>query len=436
MKLELDRIPTVRRDWGNDQIAKAANYLVNVNPLDALIALNTSNTSLEEALDLWVSKGCQLDGAAEGDEGDEGGAHNTGVSVLIQPLHTSGSIQQILDGKEEEEDHTGAASTSANTQKQRRTHQRNTSLLARIPASEESYFIETQNGTTGTSSLQGPFSRKEMRDWCDQKVIEKSSLLRVVVTHPTQFAMAGGGDPMAGTCPFPNTKEQAPTCTAEALFPDWFRAFRDLPVPPKAGRRPKALYIRDSSSTATTTMPFPNHPANEEAVPPPVPVSSQQSRRSQRPPQPVQSVQPVLPLQPVQPSSSVATDEDETSSFPSSMDVSIPRTIDAYHTYADEKGRADARAAHKTSDPLMYTRLVQVEMERDTLLATLEANQEDTNHVEKFKQEILHLKMVGNNINSMVACGTVCWYFDGIDTLFPPLLSSSSCRHWTIQEKT
>ena len=90
------------------------------------------------------------------------------------------------------------------------------------------------------------------------------------------------------------------------------------------------------------------------------------------------------------------------------MDVSIPRTIDAYHTYADEKGRADARAAHKTSDPLMYTRLVQVEMERDTLLATLEANQEDTNHVEKFKQEILHLKMVGNNINSMVACGTVC----------------------------
>ncbi len=31
MKLELDRIPTVRRDWGNDQIAKAANYLVNVN---------------------------------------------------------------------------------------------------------------------------------------------------------------------------------------------------------------------------------------------------------------------------------------------------------------------------------------------------------------------------------------------------------------------
>jgi hypothetical protein len=96
----------------------------------------------------------------------------------------------------------------------------------------------------------------------------------------------------------------------------------------------------------------------------------------------------------VEPSSSVATDEDEASSFPSSMDVSIPRTIDAYHTYADEKGRADARAAHKTSDPLMYTRLVQVEMERDTLLATLEANQEDTNHVEKFKQEILHLKMV------------------------------------------
>ena len=416
MKLELDRIPTVRRDWGNDQIAKAANYLVNVNPLDALIALNTSNTSLEEALDVWVSKGCQLDGAAEGDKGDEGGAHNTGVSVLIQPLHTSGSIQQILDGKEEEEDHTGAASTSANTQKQRRTHQRNTSLLARIPASEESYFIETQNGTTGTSSLQGPFSRKEMRDWCDQKVIEKSSLLRVVVTHPTQFAMAGGGDPMAGTCPFPNTKEQAPTCTAEALFPDWFRAFRDLPVPPKAGRRPKALSIRDSSSTATTTMPFPNHPANEEAVPPPVPVSSQQSRRSQRPPQSVQSVQPVLPLQPVEPSSSVATDDDETSSFPSSMDVSIPRTIDAYHTYADEKGRADARAAHKTSDPLMYTRLVQVEMERDTLLATLEANQEDTNHVEKFKQEILHLKMVREQ-HQFDGCLWHCvWSFDGIDT--------------------
>ena len=74
--------------------------------------------------------------------------------------------------------------------------------------------------------------------------------------------------------------------------------------------------------------------------------------------------------------------------------MSIPRTIDAYHTYADEKGRADARAAHKTSDPLMYKRLAEVEMERDTLLATLEANQEDTDHVEKFKQEILHLKMV------------------------------------------
>ena len=36
---------------------------------------------------------------------------------------------------------------------------------------------------------------------------------------------------------------------------------------------------------------------------------------------------------------------------------------------------------------------MKVEMERDALLATVKAHQEDMDHVEKYKQEILKLKL-------------------------------------------
>ena len=173
---------------------------MNVQTTAELMTLNISNTALEDMLDAWVEKGRPLHNDQEDGGSGSSGSGSGVLSVVVQPLHNSDSIQHILNRKEEHVEAGDVTSQHSSTSKEKkrsqRLHQRQQSMMARVPTSEESYYIES-GGTTSlqtghSEQMQGPFSRSEMRKWSDQKIVTENSFLRVIVTHPQLFVMEDG----------------------------------------------------------------------------------------------------------------------------------------------------------------------------------------------------------------------------------------------------
>ena len=221
IKLE-DRIPVAKPNWPSDKVKACANFIMQDNSLPALISLTTSRSRLQHVISAF----------------DE--AANNGKNSENASLQRLKSIKQIMQESQNAEPEDLDVSREKLKTK-RRADARRRSIIARVPISEESYYIEPARGSP-KDRLEGPFSRKEMCYWCDKRVVGPTSLLRVVVTNPQNFVLHEDlgpgvfkddrGSPTS-ICPFSADVDNAPTYQARSLFPEWFSAFRMVPEVPK-----------------------------------------------------------------------------------------------------------------------------------------------------------------------------------------------------------
>jgi hypothetical protein len=407
MKLE-EKIPELRPKWSDEAVKACADVLIRDNALAVLISLGTSRTRLEGVV-------------AAFEETDGGGLLKSTGSTRVDGVtapNMSGSIANILHGSRD----SGRGDSAEAATNLRRAESRRRSIIARVPTSEESYYIES------AGQLEGPFSRKEMRYWCDKRVVGPSAMLRIVVTDPRNFVLVPDLGPGVfrdahgnhiSECPFPDNSKHAPAMQASEVYPEWFRAFRTIPRVTSSSEPAPALALAVPSAASASPL-LRVSLSSPDVVPPPPPPRresffttgpegieqnlasptkkgehGQGQRRKQEQEQ----------EQEQDDDDDDGGDDDATGQDELMAPVAIPKTPRAYHEMVHEHGLTSARASAtlgqaNMSEPAAARLLtVQQELGRSNeevaaLRAQLASIEEDKATADRLQSEVSQLKSV------------------------------------------